>query len=223
MAAPKCPNPQCEYFNRMLPNTAQVCPMCGTSLSIKGAATAPQPAGGTPQAGGYAPPPAGYAPPGGYSPAPPPPGYAAPQPGGYNPAPQPGGYSPAPVPGVYNPGAATPGSTTRPVVKLVHTTLGREFAMRGEESFIGRRGGTVKPNPEIDLTGIPNDNVISRPHARIYWDPTYATYTIIDENSRNGTFINGSPLTPGVPYQLVNGDLLQLGKSNLVQFTVKIA
>lgn len=211
MAAPKCPNPQCEYFNRTLPNTAQVCPMCGTPLgnAVRGgtpASSAPPAAAPYQPAGNPAYQPAGN------------PAYHQPAPpvhqGGQ------GGYPPPSAP----PRPAAPaGIGGRPGLKLVHTTLGREFTVRGEESFIGRRGGNVKPAPEIDLTGIPNDQVISRPHARISWDPTYATYTIIDSNSRNGTFINGQPLTPGVPYQLVDGDTLQLGKENLVQFTVAIA
>lgn len=179
MAAPKCPNPQCEYFNRMLPNTAKICPMCGTSVIAIGGAPAPSSQ---------------------------PPQWSPPN----NPAqPQ---WQEQPV-----------APTTRPALKLVHTTLGREFPMRGDVSFIGRRGGTVKPNPEIDLTGIPNDNVISRPHARIYWDSNYICYTIVDEGSRNGSFVNGQLLNPGVAYQLAHGDVLQLGKDNLVQFSVKLS
>jgi pSer/pThr/pTyr-binding forkhead associated (FHA) protein len=172
MPAPKCPNPKCEFFNRTLPNNAQVCPMCGTPLGNVVAGPAAQPA------------------------------YQAPG-------------SPQPAFGL---GVGAP----RPILKLIHVS-GREFTLRGEEAYIGRRGGTVKPKPEIDLTGIPNDQVVSRPHARIYWDQTYSTYTFVDSNSRNGSYLNGHPLTAGEPYQLLNGDVLQLGKENLVQFTISIA
>ncbi len=205
MAAPKCPNPQCEYFNRTLPNTAQVCPMCGTALGNVVRSGPP----GAPNASPPVPTP--------YQPAQP---VQQPAPPAYS---QPAYQQPAQA---YPPAAAQPVRSNpnqgRPALKLVHTTLGHEYPVHGEESFIGRRGGTVKPAPEIDLTGIPNDQVISRPHAHIYWDATYATYTIID-SSRNGTFINGQPLDSGVPYQLVHGDLLQLGKENLVQFSVSIS
>lgn len=182
MAAPKCPNPQCEFFNRTLPNTSKFCPMCNTSvISVVGVPASPplQP------------------------PAPPlgsPWGQAQPQ------------------------WPSQPQVTqARPELKLIHMTLGREFPVRGDVSYIGRRGGSVKPNPEIDLTGIPNDSVISRPHARIAWDPGYGCYIIVDEKSRNGSFINSIMLDPDVPYQLANGDILQLGKDNLVQFSVKLA
>jgi pSer/pThr/pTyr-binding forkhead associated (FHA) protein len=177
MPAPKCPNPQCEYFNRTLPNSAQVCPMCGTPLGNVVARPAAQPAYQAP---------------------------ASAQPAGVGGTP----YSPI--------------GTTRPILKLMHAS-GREFTLRGEEAYIGRRGGTVKPKPEIDLTGIPNDQVVSRPHARVYWDQTYSTYTFVDSDSRNGSYLNGHLLTAGEPYQLINGDVLQLGKENLVQFTISIA
>jgi FHA domain len=181
MSAPKCPNPNCEYFNRTLPNSAQVCPMCGTPLGNVVARPAPQPA------------------------------YQVP-----------GSAQPAFGPGVSPPRPAAPIGTARPILKLIHVS-GREFTLRGEEAYIGRRGGTIKPKPEIDLTGIPNDQVVSRPHARIYWDQTYNTYTFVDSNSRNGSYLNGHLLTAGEPYQLINGDVLQLGKENLVQFTISIA
>ncbi|MHC5831773.1 MAG: FHA domain-containing protein, partial [Nostoc sp.] len=32
MAANRCPNSSCEFFNRPLPNHAKVCPLCGTAL-----------------------------------------------------------------------------------------------------------------------------------------------------------------------------------------------
>ncbi len=32
MPANRCPNPNCEYFNRALPNNAKVCPWCSTPL-----------------------------------------------------------------------------------------------------------------------------------------------------------------------------------------------
>jgi FHA domain len=183
MAAPKCPNPQCEFFNRTLPNTSKFCPMCNTSvISVVGAPVSPP-----------------------LQPPTPPPG----SPWAQQAQPQ---WSSQPQV-----------AQVRPELKLIHMTLGREFPVRGDVSFIGRRGGTVKPNPEIDLTNIPNDNVISRPHARIAWDPSYGCYIISDEKSRNGTFINNIMLDPEVPYQLANGDILQLGKDNLVQFSVKLS
>lgn len=195
MPAHRCPNPNCEYFNRILPNNAKVCPMCGTSLG--NAVTPPSaPAAQPPvviqpsyQAPLYQPPahqvPAHYVPP----------------------SPQPV-YVPPPRP-------------TRPVLKLIHSS-GNSFCLPGEEGFIGRRGQTSRTVPEIDLTGISNEGIVSRSHARIYWDWSQNAYIIIDNNSRNRTFVNGNLLTLNTPYCLNHGDSLQLGQNNLVCFTVSL-
>jgi hypothetical protein len=34
--------------------------------------------------------------------------------------------------------------------------------------------------------------------------------------------LNGTALSPGVQYRLMNGDVLQLGQDNLVRFTVYV-
>ena len=33
MTQNRCPEPSCSFFNQVLPHTAKICPMCGTSLS----------------------------------------------------------------------------------------------------------------------------------------------------------------------------------------------
>jgi len=70
--------------------------------------------------------------------------------------------------------------------------------------------------PEIDLTGIANEGVVSRSHAQVYWDWGQNTYMIMDKKSRNGTYLNGSLLIPEQPYRLSHGDTLHLGQNNLV-------
>lgn len=170
--------------------------MCGTAL---GNVVAPAPAPDT-QAPAVVDQPAYQAP--AYSPA-----YQAPYP--YVP--------PAPTPPAYTP----PPRPARPILRLIHTS-GREFRLPGEQGEIGRRSQTSRTVPEIDLTGIPDQGVVSRTHARIYWDWSQNAYMLVDNNSRNGTSLNGNPLPPGVPYRLNYGDLLQLGQNNLVSFTVSV-
>ena len=75
--------------------------------------------------------------------------------------------------------------------------------------------------PEIDLSGIPHEGIVSRRHARISWDWQQSTYTIVDI-SKNGIYLNGNPLNAGVPYRLLNGNSLQLGQENLVIFKIAI-
>ena len=115
-----------------------------------------------------------------------------------------------------------------PVLKLIHSS-GREFRLQGQECYIGRQGqssgrqGQSSRNVQkIDLTGIPNEGVVSRTHARIYWDWSQNAYMLVDNNSRNGTCLNGNPLPPGVHYPLNHGDSLQLDQNNSVCFTVSV-
>ena len=188
MAANRCPNPNCEYFNRTLPNNAKVCPMCGTALGpVNPVPSTPAPP--LPQESTRAP----------VYPEHPP--YIPPAP---------------PASPVY-----VPPRPTKPIFRLFHSS-GREFRLPGEDGYIGRRGQTSRTVPEIDLAGIPNEGIVSRSHARVYWDWSQNAFILIDNNSRNGTYLNGNPLPAGVPYRLNHGDSLQLGQNNLVCFTVSL-
>jgi pSer/pThr/pTyr-binding forkhead associated (FHA) protein len=182
MIANRCPNPNCEYFNRTLPNNAKVCPMCGTPLGNVIDSTPASDKQATPIVErSTTTPPISYAPP-----------------------------------------TSTPvQSPARPILILTHTN-GREFRLLGEEGNIGRRTQTYKTLPEIDLTGIPNEGIVSRTHARIYWHKSQNVYLLVDNNSRNGTYLNGNLLTAGVPYKLNHNDSLQLGQDQLVCFTVSL-
>jgi pSer/pThr/pTyr-binding forkhead associated (FHA) protein len=75
--------------------------------------------------------------------------------------------------------------------------------------------------PEIDLTGIPEEGIISRRHARIFWDWSQNAYMIVD-TSTNGVYLNGNLLNSGVSYRILNGDSLQLGQDGLVTFTIAV-
>jgi pSer/pThr/pTyr-binding forkhead associated (FHA) protein len=103
-------------------------------------------------------------------------------------------------------------------LKLSHPD-GKDFHLPGEAGVIGRRSKDGSVVPEIDLSGIPNEGIISRSHARLYWDNSQHAYAIVD-SSRNGTYLNGKLLTPGSPYRLNHGDELQLGQNQLVHLKV---
>lgn len=206
MSVNRCSNPSCEYFNRVLPSNAKACPMCGTSL---GNALAQSIAPVTPIAAIPA------------TPAPPKPNLAPPV----------SSSAPAPAAGLDRTQyqsrvpAVTPASLPPdpkvPLLKLIHSS-GQEFPLFGEAGYIGRRSPTKPVPPELDLTGIPGEDIISRNHARVTWDWSHNAYTIVDM-STNGIYLNGSLLTAGVPYRLINGDSLQLGQESLVSFRVAIA
>ena len=76
--------------------------------------------------------------------------------------------------------------------------------------------------PEIDLNGIPEEGIVSRRHARIYWDWSQNTYMIVD-TSKNGTYLNGNLLNTNFSYRLLNGNELQLGQDKLIVFKISIA
>ncbi|WP_246275439.1 FHA domain-containing protein [Brasilonema bromeliae] len=197
MPANRCPNPNCEYFNRALPNNAKVCPWCSTPLGNVIPSTPSNPTNSQPvqpqapiqEQPSYQPPP-----------------YATQY--------QQREYSP-PTPPVYN---ATP--PRLPVLKLVHST-GREFQLRSEGGSIGRRSQNMPTPPEIDLTGIPHEGIVSRRHARIFWDWSQNAYMIVD-TSTNGVYLNGNLLNSGVSYRILNGDSLQLGQDGLVTFMIAV-
>jgi FHA domain len=191
MPANRCPNSSCEYFNRVLPNNAKVCPMCGTPLGNVIASVPVQPQQNVVP-------------------------YTSPP----EPIPPEQTDFQAIIP-YLQPIPAPPPRPSRPVLKLIHTTTGREFRLPGEEGSIGRRSQVHGTIPEIDLTGIPNEGIVSRSHVRVFWDWNQNTYSIID-TSKNGTYLNGTLLSPGVHYRLNQGDLLQLGQDRLVCLTVAV-
>lgn len=82
-----------------------------------------------------------------------------------------------------------------------------------------------KPNdripPDIDLSGFPNSEIVSRIHAdiRVEGDVFY----IEDVGSSNGTYINNAPLTMGTRYRLRSGDRIALGKGDKVTFLFQLS
>ena len=239
MAANRCPNPDCEYFNRALPNNAKVCPWCSTPLgNVVPAAPENPPAQQQPyeqqpyeqqpyeqqpyeqqpyEQQPYEQQPYEQQP---WQPLPQQPYRQPPQqpyrqpPPGYDET----NYQQLPyVPPV----PQQPTGPKLPVLKLMHSS-GREFSLCAESGSIGRRTQSMPVPPEIDLSGIPEEGIVSRRHARIFWDWSQNTYMIVD-TSKNGMYLNGNLLNSGVSYRLLNGDALQLGQDNLIAFKVSIA
>ena len=200
MPANKCSNSGCEYFNRPLPNNMECCPGCGRPL---GNVIASAPVQSTP---------------------PPTPNYTSSRQQPPQPQPQPittehTDYQSRPA--YFQPTPVQPPRPVRPLLKLIHTATGREFRLPGEEGIIGRRSQVHGTVPDIDLVGIPNEGVVSRSHARVFWDWNQSAYMILD-TSRNGSFLNGNLLSQGVNHWLSNGDSLQLGQEGMVRFTVVV-
>ncbi len=108
----------------------------------------------------------------------------------------------------------------RPQLKLFHPN-GQSFLLLRESGVIGRQNQANGTRPEIDLSGLPHANVVSRSHAQLYWDEHQKTYMVIDD-SRNGSYLNGKLLARGAPHPLQRGDELQLGQEQLIRLQVEL-
>ena len=106
--------------------------------------------------------------------------------------------------------------------KGVHATLliergssvGTEFQLTSDESYIGRWDADNGIFPDVDLDAFDPEAKVSRRHARIFRENN--RYTVEDLGSTNGTFINrGRRLIPGQRQPLNDGDEIIVGKTFL--------
>lgn len=81
-----------------------------------------------------------------------------------------------------------------------------------------------KPNeivpPDVDLSGFPNSQIVSRVHACIIVEGS--NFYIEDKGSANGTYINYVPLPVGTRHLLKSGDRIAFGKGDKVSFIFTI-
>ncbi|MFL6141403.1 MAG: FHA domain-containing protein, partial [Labedaea sp.] len=87
----------------------------------------------------------------------------------------------------------------------------RYFPLRGNRITIGRRSTSRGTNPDIDLTGPPEDPGVSHLHAVLIRQDN--ALSVVDVGSSNGTTVNDSqlPLRTNVAHPLANGDKVHLG------------
>ena len=82
-----------------------------------------------------------------------------------------------------------------------------------------------KPNdripPDIDVSGFPNSEIVSRIHADIRVEGD--AYYLEDVGSSNGTYSNNSPLPMGNRHRLRPGDRISLGKGDRVSFLFQLS
>ncbi len=91
----------------------------------------------------------------------------------------------------------------------------REVQLVGEEVVLGRGNGTKGQAADIDLSG---DPAVSRRHAILRREPA-GSWTLIDEGSANGTWVNDAiaPVAPGAPVRLADGDRVRLGAHSMLR------
>jgi CRP-like cAMP-binding protein len=89
------------------------------------------------------------------------------------------------------------------------------FAVRADETLIGRYDPVTEQRPDIDLTDLDIKRSVSRRHARILRNAE--GFAVVEEvGALNGTLVNGDPLVPGQPHLLADGDRLSVGTITMV-------
>lgn len=84
---------------------------------------------------------------------------------------------------------------------------------------IGKSNDRVPP--DVDVSGFPNSEIVSRIHADIRVEGD--GYYIEDVGSSNGTYVNNMPLAIGNRHRLRPGDRIALGKGDLVTFLFQLS
>ncbi|MCW5315895.1 FHA domain-containing protein [Nostoc sp. KVJ3] len=105
--------------------------------------------------------------------------------------------------------------------RLIHVQSDRliELPQNLSVIHIGKQNDRIPP--DIDVSGFPNSEVVSRIHAdiRVEGDAHY----VEDVGSSNGTYINNLPLLPGNRHRLRPGDRISLGKGDLITFLFQLS
>jgi hypothetical protein len=96
---------------------------------------------------------------------------------------------------------------------FLKTAGGQTFSLSGKASLIGR----TAPNHcvELDLSPLDEHQFISRRHASI--EEHSGRFFLIDEGSRNGTYLNGKRLPPKREFPLNSSDQILFGGKNGVE------
>ncbi len=105
--------------------------------------------------------------------------------------------------------------------KLQHLQTNKELELPQHLSVIHIGKPNDRIPPDIDVSGFPNSEVVSRIHADIRVEGD--GYYIEDVGSSNGTYVNNFPLPTGNRHRLRPGDRIALGKGDLVTFLFQIS
>lgn len=86
--------------------------------------------------------------------------------------------------------------------------------IRGRNVVVGRADPRRHLYPDLDLTPLDSQMVVSRQHARIHFEETF--FYIEDLKSHNGTWLGGLRLKPLKAELLQHGDHLRFGSLECV-------
>ncbi len=120
-------------------------------------------------------------------------------------------------------GTAIPAKTQlqKQSAKLLHIRTDQNIELPVNLSVIHIGKPNDRVPPDIDISGFPDSEVVSRTHADIRVEGD--TYYIEDLGSSNGTYVNNVPLVRGNRHKLRPGDRISLGKRDLVSFLFQVS
>lgn len=104
--------------------------------------------------------------------------------------------------------------------ELVHVQTNTVFALSPNLSLISIGKPNEQKPPDIDVSGLPDADVVSRIHAQIWISGD--EYYITDLGSSNGTYVNGVRLQAKVFFTLKPGDTIALGQGDKVSFLFRV-
>jgi pSer/pThr/pTyr-binding forkhead associated (FHA) protein len=105
--------------------------------------------------------------------------------------------------------------------RLLHTQTNTEIELPQNLPVIHLGKPNDRIPPDIDISGFPNSEIVSRIHADIRLEGD--AYYIEDVGSSNGTYINNLPLPMGNRHRLRPGDRIALGKGDKVTFLFQLS
>jgi ribosomal protein L40E len=106
-------------------------------------------------------------------------------------------------------------------VQLLHvqTNTALEIPQNLSVIHIGKPNDRIPP--DVDVSGFPDSEIVSRIHADIRIEGD--SFFIEDVGSSNGTYINNAPLPMGNRHRLRQGDRVALGKGDKVTFLFQLS
>jgi pSer/pThr/pTyr-binding forkhead associated (FHA) protein len=101
-------------------------------------------------------------------------------------------------------------------LELFHVQTSTSFALPTNSAVIRIGKANEKINPDIDVSSLPDADIVSRLHAEIQIEGN--NYYIEDLGSSNGTYLNNTKLEPRTRYPLNLGDKINLAQEERVTF-----
>jgi len=103
----------------------------------------------------------------------------------------------------------------RDACRLTNVDPPAEFFLNREgDTLVGRSDPVTGITPDVDLTPLDPQRSTSRRHAKLY-QMSERYYVMEEIGVMNGTYVNGTRLTTGVPQPVASGDVLKFGLVSL--------